>query len=98
MNKSGLKEGEDWFEPNQSLMYIYPFPTPLPQFFYLPVFNFVAKRKLLFGEEDIGGGKCPHPPCYTYDGSYRSRGTSVSGTVQWTRTMVGTCKKVKRGK
>jgi hypothetical protein len=41
-----LERGEDWFE----------------QFFYLPLFNSVAKRKLILGRNNIwAGGQLPPP-------------------------------------
>jgi hypothetical protein len=49
MKKSGFKEGEDWFEPNQSLIYLHTFPL-------FACFNSVAKIKLLFGEKMFGVG------------------------------------------
>jgi len=46
---------------NHSLINIHSFPT-LPQFFYLPLFNAVAKENILREKKYWGGAFAPTPP------------------------------------
>jgi hypothetical protein len=39
-----------------NVKYIHPFSPLSPKYFYLPLFNSVAKRKLLLRRNDIGRG------------------------------------------
>jgi hypothetical protein len=57
-----FERGEDWFEP---VLHVHTLLSPtLTQFFYLPLFNSVAKKKLFLGIKNVGGTfvtPCPSP-------------------------------------
>ena len=47
---------------NRSLMYVHPLSPLSIQFFYLRLYNSVAKRKLFLGRKNIGRGGGNSPP------------------------------------
>ena len=53
-------KGADWFEPDLNMHSL--LSPHSPRFFYMPLFNSVAKRKLFLSIKLTGGGAFVSPP------------------------------------